>query len=106
MIFLRKRVKSNKRTKVCVCLYRVCVKRRKKNSSGEDRKPCYEITNGKALTLFAQSKHVDTTFDMIFIRFFVSCMTWSTFTNVADFPTVGSFTLNWSVCTYVGTLSK
>lgn len=58
------------------------------------------------LTLLAQSKHVETTFDMIFMRFFVSCMTWSTFTNVAAFPTVGSLTVNWSVCTYVGTLSN
>lgn len=64
------------------------------------------LISAHKLTLFAQSKHVDTTFDMIFIKFLVSCMTWSTFTNVADFPTVGSFTWNWSVWTYVGTLSK
>lgn len=58
------------------------------------------------LTLFAHSKHVVTTLLMTFIRFFVSCITWSTLTKVAAFPTVGSFTVNCSVCTYVGTLSK
>uniref|UniRef100_A0A2M4D7G9 Putative secreted protein n=1 Tax=Anopheles darlingi TaxID=43151 RepID=A0A2M4D7G9_ANODA len=40
------------------------------------------------------------------MRFFVSCMTWSTLTKVAALPTVGSLTVNCSVCTYVGTLSR
>lgn len=58
------------------------------------------------LTLLAQSKQVVTTLLMTFIKFFVSRMTWSTFTNVAAFPTVGSFTVNCSVCTNVGTTSN
>jgi hypothetical protein len=46
------------------------------------------------LTLFAHSKQTETVFDMMFIRFFVSWMTWSTLTNVAALPTVGSLTVN------------
>ena len=45
-------------------------------------------------TFVAQTKHVVTTFDMTFMRFFVSCITLSTFVNVAAFPTVGFFTVN------------
>lgn len=58
------------------------------------------------LTLLAHSKHVVTTLFITFIRFFVSLMTWSTLTNVAALPTVGSLTVNCKVWTYVGTLSK
>lgn len=48
------------------------------------------------LTFVAQTKHVVTTFEITFMRFFVSCMTLSTFVNVAAFPTVGFFTVNCS----------
>lgn len=58
------------------------------------------------LTFVAQTKHVVTTFEITFIKFFVSCITLSTLVKVAAFPTVGFFTVNWSCCTYVGTRSR
>lgn len=58
------------------------------------------------LTLVAQTKQVVTTFDITFINVLVSLMTLSTFENVADFPTVGIFTVNCNCCTYVGTWSN
>lgn len=94
---------------VCVCLYVkvfICIQiivvlDVYKSKDGVESKCFFN-----SLTLLAQLKHVETTFDMIFIRFFVSCITWSTLTNVAALPTVWSLTVNCSVCTYVGTLSK
>jgi hypothetical protein len=58
------------------------------------------------VTLFAQSKQVVTTLLMTFMRCLVSWMTLSTLLKVAARPTVGSFTVNCSCCTYVGTLSR
>lgn len=56
--------------------------------------------------MVAHSKHTVTTLEITFIRFFVSCMTLSTLVKVAAFPTVWSLTVNCSLCTNVGTLSR
>lgn len=68
----------------------------------ERRKEDFE----QIITFVAQTKHVVTTFDITFMRFFVSCITLSTFVNVAALPTVGFLTVNWSCWTYVGTRSR
>lgn len=56
--------------KVFICIQIIVVLDVYKSKDGVESKCFFN-----SLTLLAQLKHVETTFDMIFIRFFVSCIT-------------------------------